>query len=85
MAQPSPIARHAVAVVGGGQAGLAISWYLTQGGINHVVLEKERAAPGGPRVAGPAVGLVLPGDAELAVPIAGISVSWTGPARLHGA
>ena len=49
MAQPSPIAHHSVAVVGGGQAGLAISWYLAQGGIDHVVLEKERAdTPGAP-------------------------------------
>jgi putative flavoprotein involved in K+ transport len=40
----SPVARHSVAVVGGGQAGLSISWYLTQSGIDHVVFEKERAA-----------------------------------------
>ena len=40
----SPVARHSVAVIGGGQAGLSISWYLTQSGIDHVVFEKERAA-----------------------------------------
>jgi putative flavoprotein involved in K+ transport len=31
-----------VAIVGGGQAGLATSWYLTQAGIDHVVLESGR-------------------------------------------
>ncbi|WP_305788957.1 MSMEG_0569 family flavin-dependent oxidoreductase [Symbioplanes lichenis] len=32
---------HTVAVIGGGQAGLAMSWYLRQRGIDHVVLEKN--------------------------------------------
>ncbi len=31
-----------VAIVGGGQAGLATSWYLTQSGVDHVVLEAGR-------------------------------------------
>ena len=44
MNQMSPVARHSVAVIGGGQAGLSISWYLTQSGIDHVVFETERAA-----------------------------------------
>lgn len=39
-----PVARHAVAVIGGGQAGLSVSWYLTKTGIDHVVFERERAA-----------------------------------------
>jgi putative flavoprotein involved in K+ transport len=39
-----PVASHAVAVIGGGQAGLSVSWYLTKGGIDHIVFEKERAA-----------------------------------------
>jgi putative flavoprotein involved in K+ transport len=39
-----PVARHSVAVIGGGQAGLSISWHLTKSGIDHVVFEKERAA-----------------------------------------
>ena len=43
MTRSSPIAHHAVAVVGGGQAGLSISWFLARRGIDHVVLEKERA------------------------------------------
>ncbi|HEX9100008.1 MAG TPA: NAD(P)-binding domain-containing protein [Candidatus Dormibacteraeota bacterium] len=33
-----------VAVVGGGQAGLATSWYLTQAGADHVVFEAGRVA-----------------------------------------
>ena len=39
----TPVTRHSVAVIGGGQAGLSISWYLTQSGVDHVVFEKERA------------------------------------------
>jgi putative flavoprotein involved in K+ transport len=30
---------HPVVVVGGGQAGLSMSWFLVRGGIEHVVLE----------------------------------------------
>lgn len=33
-----------VAVIGGGQAGLAISWHLKRAGIDHLVFEKHRAA-----------------------------------------
>jgi putative flavoprotein involved in K+ transport len=33
-----------VAIVGGGQAGLATSWYLTQAKVDHVVLEAGRVA-----------------------------------------
>jgi putative flavoprotein involved in K+ transport len=33
---------YSVAVVGGGQAGLSMSWYLRQRGVDHVVLERER-------------------------------------------
>jgi putative flavoprotein involved in K+ transport len=33
---------HTVAVVGGGQAGLSMSWYLRQRGIDHVVIERDR-------------------------------------------
>ncbi|MER7251354.1 MSMEG_0569 family flavin-dependent oxidoreductase [Kribbella sp. NPDC000426] len=36
-------AQYSVVVVGGGQAGLATSWYLTRRGIDHVVLEADRA------------------------------------------
>jgi putative flavoprotein involved in K+ transport len=32
-----------VAIVGGGQAGLSMSWHLTARGIEHVVLERSRA------------------------------------------
>jgi putative flavoprotein involved in K+ transport len=40
---PGAIAHHSVAVIGGGQAGLSISWYLKRSGIDHVVFEKRRA------------------------------------------
>ena len=43
MNQPTPVARHSVAVIGAGQAGLSISWHLKNSGIDHVVFEKERA------------------------------------------
>jgi len=33
-----------VAVIGGGQAGLSISWYLKRAGIEHLVFEKNTAA-----------------------------------------
>ena len=33
-----------VAIVGAGQAGLSTSWYLTQAGVDHIVLEKGRIA-----------------------------------------
>ncbi|MQA33615.1 MSMEG_0569 family flavin-dependent oxidoreductase [Modestobacter roseus] len=37
-----PLPAHVpVAVVGGGQAGLSISWHLVQRGIEHVVLERD--------------------------------------------
>ena len=35
------VERHAVVVVGGGQAGLSVSWCLTQAGVDHVVLERD--------------------------------------------
>ncbi|MBY0380615.1 MAG: MSMEG_0569 family flavin-dependent oxidoreductase [Xanthobacteraceae bacterium] len=35
---------HSVVVIGGGQAGLSMSFHLKQAGIDHVVLEKERVA-----------------------------------------
>jgi len=40
----SAIPRHIpVAIVGGGQAGLSMSWYLQRAGVDHVVLERSRA------------------------------------------
>ncbi|GAB4058739.1 MSMEG_0569 family flavin-dependent oxidoreductase [Uliginosibacterium sediminicola] len=32
---------HNVIIIGGGQAGLSMSWYLQQAGIDHLVLEKK--------------------------------------------
>lgn len=40
---PQPVDHYEVAVIGGGQAGLSVSWHLTKGGVDHVVFEKERA------------------------------------------
>jgi putative flavoprotein involved in K+ transport len=41
-AAPQALAPHYdVVIVGGGQAGLSMSWYLQQAGIGHVVLEKH--------------------------------------------
>ena len=40
----SAIENYPVIVIGGGQAGLSISWHLTQRGIEHVVLERETIA-----------------------------------------
>lgn len=31
-------------IVGGGQAGLSVSWHLVQAGVRHVVIERESAA-----------------------------------------
>jgi len=33
---------HSVIVIGGGQAGLSMSWHLKQRGIDHLVLEREK-------------------------------------------
>ncbi|MCW2719745.1 MAG: monooxygenase [Pseudonocardia sp.] len=35
---------RSVVVIGGGQAGLSMSWWLTHRGIDHVVLERDRVA-----------------------------------------
>jgi len=41
---PTPArSHHAVAIVGGGQAGLSMSYFLQRRGIEHVVLERHRA------------------------------------------
>jgi putative flavoprotein involved in K+ transport len=44
MSKPIQLPEHtSVAIVGGGQAGLSLSYHLRQRGIDHVVLEKHRA------------------------------------------
>jgi putative flavoprotein involved in K+ transport len=35
---------YSVAIIGGGQAGLSMSWYLKQHGIRHIIFEKHKAA-----------------------------------------
>lgn len=40
--RPEP-AHYPVVIIGGGQAGLSLSWHMTQAGIEHVVLEREVA------------------------------------------
>ena len=40
MSEPRPVESVEVAIVGGGQAGLSVSWFLTRAGISHVVLEQ---------------------------------------------
>ncbi|WP_338051362.1 MSMEG_0569 family flavin-dependent oxidoreductase [Pseudonocardia acidicola] len=37
-------AHRAVVVIGGGQAGLSMSWWLARRGVEHVVLERDRVA-----------------------------------------
>ena len=65
-----------------GQAGLSMSWLLqSTRGIEHVV---ARAVPGRCRVADPAVGLVQPRHAELAVPAARLALPRRRSRRLHG-
>jgi putative flavoprotein involved in K+ transport len=42
---PEQIGGHrGVVVIGGGQAGLAVSWHLREQGIDHLVLERDRVA-----------------------------------------
>lgn len=40
----NPTTHTSVAIVGGGQAGLSLSYYLKERGISHIVFEKHRAA-----------------------------------------
>lgn len=49
-----------VAIIGGGQAGLAVSWYLKQAGIEHVVLESGRVGEAWRRRRWDSFCLVLP-------------------------
>jgi putative flavoprotein involved in K+ transport len=44
MTAPSTSQHFRVVVIGGGQAGLAMSYHLKQSGIDHVILEKNRIA-----------------------------------------
>jgi putative flavoprotein involved in K+ transport len=44
MTRPSTSQHFSVVVIGGGQAGLAMSYHLKHSGIDHVILEKNRIA-----------------------------------------
>src|SRR6202790_3541907 len=44
MTEPTTCQHFRVVVIGGGQAGLAMSHHLQQNGIDHVILEKNRIA-----------------------------------------
>jgi putative flavoprotein involved in K+ transport len=44
MTQPSIPPHASVVIIGGGQAGLAMSYHLKQSGIDHVILEKHQIA-----------------------------------------
>ena len=70
-------------VIGGGQSGLAASYYLQQHGIDHIVLEACR--PARQCLAQRSLGFVHPGDAELVFPHAGGGVSGCRSAWLHAA
>ena len=80
--QPVPIAHHSVAVIGGGQAGLSISWYLKRSGIDHVVFEKERAGHAWRAERWDTFCLVTP-NWQCQLP--GFPVSGRRSARLHAA
>jgi len=44
MTKPSTSSHVGVVIIGGGQAGLAMSYHLQQSGIDHVILEKNQIA-----------------------------------------
>ena len=61
-----------VVIIGGGQAGLALSYYLTQQGRTHLVLEQGRV---GETWRSWALGFVHPDHAELDDPASWFSIS----------
>ncbi len=67
----SEVAHYPVIVIGGGQAGLAMSACLGARNIGHMVLEK---APDRTFLAHAALGFLLPCDAQLAVQAAELPV-----------
>ena len=71
---------HNVVVIGGGQAGLAMS-YCLQAARDRA--RRAREEPRRARMARAPLGFVLPGDAQLAVPPARLSVQRSRSARLH--
>lgn len=43
-AAPQSCPHHNVIIIGGGQAGLSVSWYLKQQGVEHAIFEKHEVA-----------------------------------------
>ena len=74
--------RTTVVVIGGGQAGLAMSWWLTRAGVDHVVLERGVVAQSWRDAA---LGLAAAAHPELDEPAAGARVRRRRPRRLPSA
>ncbi len=70
-----------VAVIGGSQAGLSMSYYLSANAIDHVVFEKNRVAP---CLAHAALGQLLPRHSELAMQTARLRLPRQRSGRFHG-
>lgn len=70
-----------VVIVGGGQAGLSVSYYLCQEGLDHVVLERHKKFHSW-RVN--SLGYLLPRHAKLAMSSAEFPISGQRPGRLYG-
>ncbi len=69
-----------VAVIGGGQAGLSVSWYLGRGGHRP---RRPRGEDPGARLGGHALGQLHPRHAQLALQAAGLRLRGRRPRRLH--
>ena len=82
MNAPSPATRHySAVVVGGGQAGLSASYWLSRAGLDHVVFEKKTTMHKWRDERWDAFCLVTP---ELAVPAAGPCLRRARSAWVHG-
>lgn len=70
-----------VIIIGGGQAGLSVSWYLTRDGFDHIVFEQHRRFQSWRVNRWDSV--FLSGHTELAMPTARLSLSERRPRRLR--
>ena len=80
-AQRMSAPHYEVAIIGGGQAGLSLSWHMAQAGINHVVFEREQTFHAWKQQRWDSFCLVTP---NWQVPVAGVPLPRRSPARLHG-